>query len=185
MKNIPDIKKININYYSNENIKKYFQNKENNLSNYLYQSIDSFGLSSLLRYGDRNSMANSIESRVPFLTTQFAEFMLCLPDDFLVSNKGVTKYIFKDSMKEIMPKEIIQRTDKIGFETPEFELIKILIKDIDEYIDIAKEIPFLNYKNLKNYLYYLTKRKENFDWISWRIINFCYWFKINNLDIEI
>ena len=184
LRNIPQAKNMKINYYSRNKIKKYFQNRENNLSNYLYESIDSLGLSSLLRYGDRNSMANSIESRVPFLTTDFAEFMLCLPDDFLVSNKGITKSIFKDSMKDIIPEEIIQRKDKIGFETPEFELIKLLMKDIDEFIDIAKEIPFFNYKNLKNYLNYLTTSKENFDWVSWRIINFCYWFKINNLDIQ-
>ena len=184
IRNITEKEKLEINYYSRDNIKRYFQNNENNLSNYLYQSIDNYGLSSLLRYGDRNSMANSIENRVPFLTTDFAEFMLRLPDDFLVSNKGITKSIFKESMRDIIPTEIIQRKDKIGFQTPEFELIKILMNDIDEFIDIAKEIPFLNYKNLKKYLLFLIKSKKNFDWISWRIINFCYWFKINKLDIK-
>ena len=88
---LPFIKSQEIKYYSKDNIKKYFNNRNNNLSNYLYQSIDNLGLSSLLRYGDRNSMAFSIESRVPFLTTDFAEFMLRLPDDYLVSKEGVTK----------------------------------------------------------------------------------------------
>ena len=128
-------------------------------------------------------MAFSIESRVPFLTTDFAEFMLRLPDDFLVSKEGITKSIFKDAMNGIMPKEIILRKDKIGFATPEIELIKILMNDLDEYIDIAKDIPFFEYKNLKNYLKFLVRSNKNFDWIAWRIINFCYWFKINKLDI--
>ena len=78
--------------------------------------------------------------------------MLCLPDDFLVSKDGTTKSIFKDAMKGIMSEDIIHRKDKIGFETPEIELINILMNDIDDHIDIAKEIPFFNYKNLKKIL---------------------------------
>ena len=58
------------------------------------------------------------------------------------------------------------------------------MQDIDEYIEIAKEIPFFDYKNLKKHLEYLTSSKKNFDWVAWRIINFCYWFKISKLDID-
>ena len=53
------------------------------------------GLVHLLRYEDRNSMSHSIESRVPFLTIDMAEFLLSLPENFLLSDEGVTKYIFR------------------------------------------------------------------------------------------
>ena len=76
-------------------------------------------MSSLLRHEDRNSMANSIESRVPFLTTDFAEFLLSLPEEYLVSKSGETKSIFRESMKGIVPQRILGRKDKIGFATPE------------------------------------------------------------------
>ena len=179
---ILEFDKNNINYFSDSTLSKYF-NSSNNLTDFLYLSVDYVGLPSLLRHEDRNSMNFSLESRVPFLTNDFAEFMFKLPDEFLVSNTGRTKSIFRDSMKGILPNQIIERKDKLGFETPEFVLVKSLLEDIDQIIDIAKEIPFFNYKNLKNYLQFLTSDKKNFDWIAWRIINLCYWIKINKINI--
>lgn len=49
------------------------------------------GMSSLLRHGDRDSMRWSLESRVPFLTTDIAEFVLQLPEEYLLSSHGETK----------------------------------------------------------------------------------------------
>ena len=34
----------------------------------------------------------SIESRVPFLTTDLAEYALSLPENYLISNEGKQKY---------------------------------------------------------------------------------------------
>lgn len=61
------------------------------------------GLSHLLRYEDRNSMSHSIESRVPFLTIDMAEFLLSLPENYLLSDDGVTKYVFREAMRGIVP----------------------------------------------------------------------------------
>jgi asparagine synthase (glutamine-hydrolysing) len=77
----------------------------------------------LLRYDDRNSMHWSIESRVPFLTTALAEFMLTLPEEYLVSHIGETKSLFRRAMREIVPDVILDRTDKIGFDVPEADLL--------------------------------------------------------------
>jgi asparagine synthase (glutamine-hydrolysing) len=60
----------------------------------------------------------SIESRVPFLENDFAQFLLSLPENYLVSNEGLSKNIFRRSMEGIVPKEVLYRRDKIGFETP-------------------------------------------------------------------
>lgn len=40
----------------------------------LANALNKKGLPHLLRHGDRNSMALSIESRVPFLTIDYADF---------------------------------------------------------------------------------------------------------------
>src|SRR5262249_22143025 len=50
----------------------------------LVQSLTETVLPALLRYEDRNSMAFSIESRVPFLTTRLADFAYSLASDQLV-----------------------------------------------------------------------------------------------------
>ena len=51
---------------------------DDTLQHHMYESLEN-GLQALLRYEDRNSMAHSIESRVPFLTPQLARFIYSLP----------------------------------------------------------------------------------------------------------
>ncbi len=87
------------------------------VSGMLRDSIEN-SLVALLRYDDRNSMAHSVESRVPFLTLDMARLCLSFPDSFLIDDAGVTKRIFRDAMRGIVPEEILQRQDKLGF-TPD------------------------------------------------------------------
>ena len=68
-------------------------------------------------------MCWSVESRVPFLTTELAEFSLSVPEDYLVSSRGVTKSLLREAISDFVPAEIVQRGDKIGFETPERDLL--------------------------------------------------------------
>jgi asparagine synthase (glutamine-hydrolysing) len=85
----------------------------------LRSSIDTSSLPHLLRYEDRNSMAFSIESRVPFLTTEFVEFILSLPEEYILAPDGTSKAVFRAAMRGIVPDEILDRRDKIAFVTPE------------------------------------------------------------------
>jgi asparagine synthase (glutamine-hydrolysing) len=81
----------------------------------LVHSLFSGPLADLLRYEDRNAMAHSIENRVPFLTPQMVRLSLSMPDAFLVSKTGTTKYILREAMRGIVPDAILDRPDKIGF----------------------------------------------------------------------
>jgi asparagine synthase (glutamine-hydrolysing) len=74
----------------------------------------SQGLPSLLRFEDRNSMAHSIEARVPFLDHRLVEFCFRLPGDYKLD--GVeTKAVLRDAMRGVLPESILERKDKIGF----------------------------------------------------------------------
>ncbi len=74
-------------------------------------------LPSLLRYEDRNSMAYSIETRLPFLDYRLVEFVFSLPDDQRL--EGVrTKAILRRSLADRIPRRVLERQDKMGFETP-------------------------------------------------------------------
>ena len=74
-------------------------------------------LPSLLRYEDRNSMAFSIETRLPFLDYRLVELVFSLPDDQRLS--GVTgKAILRDALADRIPPGVLERRDKMGFETP-------------------------------------------------------------------
>jgi asparagine synthase (glutamine-hydrolysing) len=94
------------------------QNKQGSrLNQFLYHLNFNTLLPSLLQFEDRNSMAFSIESRVPFLDHRLVENAFTLPDSFKI-NQGVTKRILRDSMQGILPEAIANRKDKKGFVTP-------------------------------------------------------------------
>ncbi|MCS6935347.1 MAG: asparagine synthase (glutamine-hydrolyzing) [Chitinophagales bacterium] len=75
-------------------------------------------LPTLLHFEDRNSMAFSLESRVPFLDHRLVEFAFTLPREDKVSDKAETKYILREALKNVLPHAIYARKDKKGFVTP-------------------------------------------------------------------
>lgn len=74
-------------------------------------------LPALLHVEDRTSMAASIESRVPLLDHRIVEFMARIPPNIKFAG-GRMKHIFKESVRNTVPKQIFERTDKMGFPTP-------------------------------------------------------------------
>ena len=105
----------------------------NFLPDYLKEQIEKSNLSSLLHFEDRNSMAHSIEARVPFLDYRLVEYCINIPSEQKISN-GFTKTILRDTMKEYIPKEIFMRRDKIGFSTPIEEQINNKESEIYKYM---------------------------------------------------
>jgi asparagine synthase (glutamine-hydrolysing) len=76
------------------------------------------GLPELLHAEDRNSMAHSIEARVPFLDYRFVELMLSLEGGQLIE-RSRTKAILRRAVGDLLPPSVRERTDKLGFVTPE------------------------------------------------------------------
>ncbi|MDY7034801.1 MAG: asparagine synthase C-terminal domain-containing protein, partial [Thermodesulfobacteriota bacterium] len=70
----------------------------------------------LLLYGDKMSMAHSVEARVPFLDLEYMKIVESLPPSLRI--RGLNrKYIHKKSIEKWLPRYIIRRK-KRGFETP-------------------------------------------------------------------
>ncbi len=88
------------------------------LAEVLRRELCSTNLPALLHYEDRNSMAFSIESRVPYLDVRLVEYLASLPLDQKIRN-GVTKIALRKAVKGIIPESIRCRMDKMGFVTPE------------------------------------------------------------------
>jgi asparagine synthase (glutamine-hydrolysing) len=74
-------------------------------------------LPSLLRYEDRDSMAFSIETRLPFLDYRLVEWVFALPDAQRLDGT-VTKAILRRALADRVPASVRERRDKMGFETP-------------------------------------------------------------------
>ena len=71
---------------------------EDDLNNYLYQAFRLTSLPGLLHYEDRNSMAFSLETRLPFLDYRLVEYIFSLPSEQKIKD-GVTKVILRNAMK--------------------------------------------------------------------------------------
>ncbi len=91
----------------------------NRLRAKLLSTMTQTTLPRLLRYEDRNSMAHSVESRLPFLNPSIAKFTLALPEEFIISPTGTSKAVFREAMRGIVPDVILDRKDKMGFIAPQ------------------------------------------------------------------
>jgi len=145
--------------------------RERRLSETLRNALTHQSLQTLLRHGDRNSMRWSVESRVPFLTTEFAEYILQLPENYLLSDKGETKFVFREAMRGIVPDEILDRQDKIGFSTPENEIISGIKENLKESIEPLREMPFLDIKNLEKEVVAVMDYKKQSKLRLWNLFN--------------
>lgn len=143
----------------------------------LRERIEEHGLPWLLRYEDRNSMLYSIESRVPFLTTDLAQLAISLPESYLISDDGVTKCVFREAMKGITPEYILNRKDKIGFETPEKFWLMQNNNWVVETILEMNEIPFVNIEELRKEWEAIKNGKKLYDRSFWRKLNLGLWSK--------
>lgn len=105
------------------------------LNDILHFHTTLLGLEELLRFADRNSMANSREVRLPFLNHELVEFIFSLPADFKIHD-GATKWILRKAMEKQLPDSIVWRKDKVGFEPPQ----KLWMEDVQvqEYIQESK-----------------------------------------------
>lgn len=71
----------------------------------------------LLMRVDKMGMAHSLEARVPFLDHRLIEYTSSIPDSTKVKDIKITKSLLKDSIKDLLPLEIIHRK-KMGFAAP-------------------------------------------------------------------
>jgi asparagine synthase (glutamine-hydrolysing) len=109
-------------------------------------------LPALLRYEDKNSMSQSIETRLPFLDYHCVEQALSTPPEYKIYN-GWTKYILRKFMSRKMPDSIVWRKNKLGFEAPNKLWISGISHEMKKQIsssNLIKSISDMN-KLTRNY----------------------------------
>ncbi len=97
------------------------------LDEHLRGLVLDFSLPSLLRYEDRNSMAFSVESRVPFTDYRIVEYAFSSAMQDLKLKDGWAKCGLRKAMQGLTHDDIIWRRDKMGFGTPEPLLVRQLL----------------------------------------------------------
>jgi len=140
-------------------------------------------LPGLLRYEDRNSMAWSVESRVPFLTPDLASFLGKLPESYLIDSKGTSKSVFRQAMRGIVPDAILDRRDKVGFVTPERSWLTQLDAWVLSALDgeMAASLPFLNLTYARREFQAAREGRKPFGFHIWRWVNLVRWAETLNV----
>jgi len=145
-----------------------------NINNLQYNEIYKTQMPHLLKYEDRNSMRNSIETRLPFIDFHVLETALSLNNSFKIYHSW-TKYILRKVVNNILPRDIVWRTNKFGFEAPTKSWL-YAIKN--EMIEIILESKIL--KEITN--------KIDFDNITditfWKLFNIAKWEIIYDVKIK-
>lgn len=136
-------------------------------------------LAMLLHWEDRNSMAHSIEARVPFLDHPLVEFTLGLGNDHKIVG-GDTKRVLRRGMKGVLPESVRNRRDKLGFATPEEiwfrgPLRSAMIDGVDETLKLYPDL--LNAPGTRALVNDMLESKLPLDFTLWRIVNLGIWGK--------
>lgn len=143
----------------------------------LLQSLTDRVLPALLRVQDRNSMTHSVESRVPFLTTKMVDFVYSLPEEYLISDTGETKSVFRQAARGLAPERVLQRRDKIGFATPE----EAWLKDARPWVDnvmsgrLLREMPVFVPAVMEQEIAQVKNGQKRLTGEVWRWINLSKW----------
>jgi asparagine synthase (glutamine-hydrolysing) len=146
-----------------------------------YRLFTRINLPGILRQVDRNSMAFSVEARIPFLDHRLVEYMFSIPSEFII-DKSKTKFAYRVAMKSVIPENILNRNDKIGFHTDEFAIMNNVKHDFYDMLDnIRSNNRYFNKKYLLNNIPEMLNDRSKYDNILWRTMNAMVWINKFNL----
>lgn len=157
---------------------KYF-NKQSLINSLQVLEFSEPMVDDLLMKVDKNTMAHAVEGRVPFLDHRIVEFGFSLPEKYRLNNKFVGKYILRESVKSMIPKQTKNRK-KHHFFVPIDSWFKNELNDLRSEL-LSKN--FIEKQNLFNYNY-IEKINRNFNNSKlfysrqlWSLIVFQIWYK--------
>lgn len=143
----------------------------------------SLSLPKLLRYEDRNSMAHSIEARLPFLDHPLVEFTVGMGDQHKIAG-GDTKRVLRRALEGELPAPVLNRRDKVGFATPQQdwfrgELRPALEARVRETVDHFPGI--FNAAEVNAYVAAAMNGRRAADQRLWILVNFGLWGRLFNM----
>ena len=137
--------------------------------------ITAFSLPALLRFEDRNSMAHSIEARVPYVDRGVVSCALRIADTELLRD-GFTKYPLRAVAARVLPDRIAWRRSKIGFEPPTASWLAPLASSMQREVEsstliarLCRSVPRLSSLPLA---------------LRWRLYNLARWQRLFAVESE-
>jgi len=132
----------------------------------------------LLRYADRNSMAFSRESRLPFLDYDLVDFCMRLPDNLLIRD-GWQKWVLRQAAGASVPSSIRWRADKVGYAAPLDHWLRGSLKGWAEerlFSSRLRDIEGYDRAGLQQVWDAHQAGQANNSWAIWRWVSMAEWF---------
>lgn len=129
-------------------------------------------LGALLRYADRNSMAHSIEDRLPFLDSRLVDLAFATPIDVKFRD-GWSKWLLRQLLSQSVPSEIAWRRRKVGFapSRSSFDPSEKSVKLLVGRSELLREIGISR-----------VKLDEIHEGVAWRIYSVALWEQIFGIE---
>jgi asparagine synthase (glutamine-hydrolysing) len=146
------------------------------LESTLRRHLTTLGLPALLRFEDRNSMAHSIEARVPFLDHRLVEYALRLPSASKLRG-AETKSVLRRALAGTLPEEVRARRDKVGFRAEPAVTWELAARRRDELLDTrsAHEERWLDGAALDRLI--ARRGGAEAEFVLWRAVNLKLWLR--------
>ncbi len=129
-------------------------------------------LMTLLFHGDKQSMAWSVETRLPYMDFRIVEFLANIHDGLKIK-EGWTKYINRKAVEGLVPDDVVWRKNKLGWPVPEKEWLE---GDLKPWADnIIHRSNFLRKVSRMDLFFYLNRGKTKF---KIRQLNLAIWHKL-------
>ena len=164
------------NYNSLNEQKKYF--KFSPLNSMMYYDNKTHLVEDILTINDKMTMGFSIEARVPILDHRIINLAATMPKKLKI-NGWKEKYIFRKTMKEILPKKIIKRR-KRPFRMPFDTYFKENLKEIAENILSEKNVKkrgYFKYKPIKKIVQKHINGNRHNSYQLFNLLVFEYWYR--------
>ena len=132
----------------------------------------------LLMRVDKMTMATSVEARVPFLDHRIVELAFRIPGSLKVKD-GVTKYILKAALRDLLPAEIIHRP-KVGFHVPVtrwFEEVLSPFADETLFDPRLTALEIWDPAEVRRLLDRQRRGEGNYGMRIWALVNFALWYR--------
>lgn len=129
-------------------------------------------LPELLKWEDKNSMAYSVESRLPFLDYNLIETCLSINNNYKI-REGWSKYILRKNLEKYLPDEITYNKRKIGFEPP----LKYWWPRSEEILETINNSEIIKEISKKKFTFIADRNLE------WRLYNIAVWERLYNMKI--
>jgi asparagine synthase (glutamine-hydrolysing) len=152
----------------------------NDINKISYIDMKHFFIDDLMVKNDRTFLANSVEGRFPFMDRFLVEYATKLPVKYRVKGLNNLRYIQKQAMRDLLPKEILQRQG-FGLEMPHsIWFLDKLGPFAEKYLNkkTVERTEMLNWDFIEKIWQIHQSGKADYGRPLWCVLNFLIWFDL-------